>query len=55
MYSGDEFYGDDITSGPEDNPADDEQPTREEWEAWEREQQEQAQWVKQRYSGPTTA
>jgi hypothetical protein len=27
--------------GPEDNPSDDEQPTKEEWEAWEREQQDQ--------------
>lgn len=29
-------------SAPEDNPADEVQPTREEWEAWEEHQREQA-------------
>lgn len=27
-------------TGPEDNPKDDEQPTKEEYEAWEHEQEE---------------
>lgn len=28
-----------VTSGPEDNPADDEPADKEEWEAWEKEQE----------------